>query len=226
MGRKVNDLTGKNFGDLQVISRAGSDAKGAALWHCICHRCGKEIDMQGYRLTASAHPRKDCGCRWREKIVDLSGQTIGNLDVLRMDEAPSASGDRMYWCRCRICGKIKKFPACTIRAGVKSCGCQNYNAARMKRASADGVAANIVGGTNLNTVFREGANGTSETGVRGVCPEKRNGRRTGTYRAYCTVCGEMWVQCGFATIESAKEARDKAQAELIEKHGVKRRPPR
>lgn len=60
------DLTGRRFGRLQVLSRAGSDAHGNPLWAARCD-CGAEGVFRGSHLrdgrTAS------CGCGAREALL-------------------------------------------------------------------------------------------------------------------------------------------------------------
>lgn len=215
--RWAKDLTGQQFGDLEVIERAGISKRKAPLWRCLCHRCGQEIILEGYKLTDKKSPRQDCGCRLRERYADLSGQTFGALEVLNCTGA-HPSGDKAYLCRCSVCGKEKVFPASAIRIGLKSCGCRQYETVRMAKMSALGVEKNIVDGVNLNSVFKKEASKASKTGVRGVYPDSA---RPGQYRASCMVHGELWVRAGFLSIESAKKARDEAQAQLIKKYNVK-----
>lgn len=218
LGRRwAKDLTGLRFGDLEVLERAGSSERKAPLWRCLCRRCGQEIILKGYLLTDKNHPRQDCGCRSKERNADISGNTFGALEVLKCT-GTYPSGDKAYLCRCTICGKEKVFPASSIRTGMKSCGCRQYEAERMEIMSAKGVEKNIVDGVNLNSVFKKEATKTSKTGVRGVYPDSA---RPGQYIASCMVHGELWVRSGFRSIENAKKARDSAQLQLIEKYNVK-----
>lgn len=46
----AKDKTGKWYGDLEVLGRNGSTERGDPLWHCICHRCGVEVDIVGSHL--------------------------------------------------------------------------------------------------------------------------------------------------------------------------------
>lgn len=63
---KTNDLVGKQFGRLTVLSRDGSNQRGRALWLCKCS-CGTEKTLLGDHLT-----RRDnkgvlsCGCLQQE----------------------------------------------------------------------------------------------------------------------------------------------------------------
>lgn len=58
------DLTGQEFGRLKVISEAGRDNQGQALWLCRC-KCTSNVVVQGYSLR-SMHTQS-CGCLQREQ---------------------------------------------------------------------------------------------------------------------------------------------------------------
>lgn len=212
--RWARDRAGERHGQLEVVRRVGENEHGDPMWECLCHRCGETTVVSGSHL---AHKR-DCGCSYKERTADISGKTFGGLLVIQRLKERSASGDARYLCRCNICGREKAFPACTIKAIPNSCGCQKNTKEKMQKASAAGVEANIVDGANLNGIFTNKATRNSKTGVRGVYPDKN-----GTYRASCQVAGELWVRTGFTSTQSAAAARQVAQQELIEKHGVKPR---
>jgi len=59
MGRLAKDLTGKRFGKLIALKRAGSDKHRKALWLCECD-CGKKIVVSANHLQRAAV--KSCGC--------------------------------------------------------------------------------------------------------------------------------------------------------------------
>lgn len=106
----AKDKTGKWYGDLEVLGRNGSTERGDPLWHCICHRCGAEVDIVGSHLKE----KKDCGCRYKEKRADLSGKTFGAVTVLER-VGTDDNGNALYLCHCNICGQEKELPATTIR---------------------------------------------------------------------------------------------------------------
>lgn len=60
----VKDLLNQRFGDLVVIARNGSDARGEAKWLCQCD-CGQKISVLGSNLR-SGHTQS-CGCDRRSK---------------------------------------------------------------------------------------------------------------------------------------------------------------
>ncbi len=113
-----NDLTGKVFGKLTVISR-----EPGARWRCRCE-CGNEVVLQNGLLTSNRV--KSCGCSQKgRKKLDLTGQRFGMLTVLRRNEAESsAMRQGVYDCLCD-CGREKTIAGYNLRSGaVISCGCQ------------------------------------------------------------------------------------------------------
>lgn len=64
---KVTDLTGREFGRLTVIQRAGSNKNGRATWLCICE-CS-EITVKTGKLLLNGHCRS-CGCGEYENRVN------------------------------------------------------------------------------------------------------------------------------------------------------------
>jgi hypothetical protein len=57
--RPANDLTGRAFGRLKVVSRSGSDECGKSLWSCVCD-CGEIAIVRGYALTRGDTQSCDC----------------------------------------------------------------------------------------------------------------------------------------------------------------------
>lgn len=62
----VIDLTNKKFGHLTVISRAGSDARGEALWECECD-CGAHSHIIVLGSNLRTGHTTSCGCERRSK---------------------------------------------------------------------------------------------------------------------------------------------------------------
>lgn len=62
---KLNDLTGRRFGRLLVISRA-KNKSNKVRWNCICD-CGTKKIVEGYLLTSGRI--KSCGCYNRDIIT-------------------------------------------------------------------------------------------------------------------------------------------------------------
>lgn len=62
---RLIDLTGKRFGRLFVISRAGQKG-GHAAWHCKCE-CGADTVVAGRYLTTGK--TQSCGCFHKENLA-------------------------------------------------------------------------------------------------------------------------------------------------------------
>jgi len=77
-GRKLIDLTGRQFGALSVLRRSGTDAHRHPIWECRC-ACGRHWRALGYCLTEGRLSR--CGfCRteMRRAARALKGKNVGD----------------------------------------------------------------------------------------------------------------------------------------------------
>ena len=122
------DETGKQYGRLTVIERAGSK-RNLATWLCQCE-CGNIKIIAGRDLRRGV---QSCGCLQKEKIteynsnqkiIDLTGQTFGKLIVIERGEN---HGEQPTWiCQCE-CGTISEVMGSNLRKenGTRSCGCVN-----------------------------------------------------------------------------------------------------
>lgn len=110
---KFDDLTGRTFGELTVLSYAGK-----SLWKCQCS-CGtiKNIHAQSLKSGRTT----SCGCRRRvlnslNKVKDMTGQRFGEWEVLEY------LGSSMWMCKCS-CGVTRPVKAESLRLGKStSCG--------------------------------------------------------------------------------------------------------
>ena len=215
--RRRLDLTGKRFGALEVLGPAGISEKGATLWRCKCHLCGSETVIVGHKLTMKSHPATNCGCVARKKLADLSGETHGALEVIRRTGS-GKNGDRVYLCRCMICGKEKEFPANAIRINPKSCGCRQYTTERMAKMSPLGVAAMVEDGCNIYTATRREPNADNTTGYRCVrCLHRKSGDFI--YAAFF-IKGKRYYRGGFSSLISAHEWAEKEHDRLLNALGI------
>ena len=91
MGRKVVDLTGREFGFLKVISRAQDmeekSGRKSTVWRCKCLLCGKEKNIR----ASSIRKTKSCGC-----LASYNGAIRRNKKICvicrkEFDCAPSAN---------------------------------------------------------------------------------------------------------------------------------------
>lgn len=76
---KALDLSGRRFGRLTILGRAGSDERGQALWHCKCD-CGNASIVTSSNLRRGNST--SCGCFRNEKTSQrrkAHGQTKTRL---------------------------------------------------------------------------------------------------------------------------------------------------
>lgn len=69
---RVEDLTGKRFGRLTVLSREENDKHNKTRWKCKCD-CGKTVIVGRAELIRG--DTKSCGCYIREKRAELNKET-------------------------------------------------------------------------------------------------------------------------------------------------------
>jgi len=128
---KFEDLTGRRFGRLTVISRARNDCTNSIQWACEC-ACGRKAVVKAGNLK-SGHTGS-CGCLKRANAASMNhapnmlGHRFGRLTVIGQE--PSApSGHAIWRCRCD-CGKETVAQGGHLRNGdTVSCGCakaKNY----------------------------------------------------------------------------------------------------
>lgn len=123
---KLIDLTGQQFGKLTVIKRAQeNDNSGHLMWECQCE-CGKTVVVRSNSLRYGK--TKSCGClrSTRRKLIDLTGQTFGRLQVIKQAENIQIPSGRSYvaWeCQCECGNKVVVRGADLRNGNTKSCGC-------------------------------------------------------------------------------------------------------
>lgn len=88
MGRKREDLTGRRYGRLTVISynEEVSKQKGRAYWNCKCD-CGNEVIVYGSHLKSGN--TKSCGCYQKERRKEL------NEEMWKDEEYRQMQSDKM-----------------------------------------------------------------------------------------------------------------------------------
>lgn len=109
------DLTGRRFDSLTVVSRVG-----AKRYLCRCD-CGQELTVSASDLLRGH--KKSCGCRKRQpRSEDLTGLRVGRLTVLGLTDQ-SRRAQKLWRCRCD-CGQELLAESYRLKNGlVTSCGC-------------------------------------------------------------------------------------------------------
>lgn len=116
-----DDLTGRKYGRLTVVSYFRATIRPTGRWKCLCD-CGKETIVSTVRLKQGRI--KTCGT-CPKKIADLEGKTYGLLKVV--DRVPNKiiSGKTVVQWKCICqCGNVNFVPTAALTNGhTKSCGC-------------------------------------------------------------------------------------------------------
>ena len=100
--RSMKDITNQQFGRLTAKYPTNKRDNGKIIWVCECE-CGNTIEVPVDRLTCNI--TQSCGCLSKEKTserfgIDMIGQKVGKLTVIKRDENPP-NKKRIYWlCKC------------------------------------------------------------------------------------------------------------------------------
>lgn len=175
-GRKAEDLRGKVFGNLTVLSKVKSK-NNKTRWLCKC-TCGNEKIINSSDLKVGKV--KSCGCLQHVKgknIKDITNKRFGKLVALY----PTGKRDyklSVYWhCRCDCGNEVDVTQDCLVYGNYKSCGClkQEYR-------------------THIYTQLHH---------IDGTCVEwlanrkSRNDNKSGFRGVYMRENGQYYVSIGF-----------------------------
>lgn len=198
------DLSGKQFGELQVLERAErSHTNGGIWWECRCS-CGNTCDVPASLLVTGR--KTHCGCKTdRGRPVDISGQRFYRLTALYMRPARDKKGSVIWHCKCD-CGNETDVPYNNLVFGnMKSCGCQ--------KKEHDKELKNFlihVGGTSIDAIKSKKLPSDNTTGYKGVYLIK------GKYVAKIVFQKKAYYLGAYKKIDEAAEARKKAEAVLFD----------
>lgn len=140
----MDDLSGKVFGRLTVISYAG-DYK----WNCICS-CGSQKAVRGSDLRSGR--TTSCGCLRKEALLQrfhtkLTGERFGRLVVESFYDTNNRN--TLWKCKCD-CGKeVIVKGTYLVNGDTKSCGCLKRDRT-IERNTTHGMAHQ----TRLYTVWK------------------------------------------------------------------------
>lgn len=203
---KQLDLTGKRFGKLVILEKAGRNQNRATLWKCQCD-CGNICEKSVGDLNAGF--ATSCGCSWRKSAV-REGDKFGRLTATRPTEKRSARS--IVWeCRCD-CGKTIEVRSTMLTSGhTTSCGCLKNQIDQERDFKTiltyvDGTCiefARDIGKTRTTT--------STETGVRGVVMKK-----DGKYQAHISFQKKRYYLGRFSRLEDAVKARKMAESRIEE----------
>jgi len=123
------DLAGRRFGRLVVVSHHSADKWGSQRWLCKCD-CGKEkVVVSGHLKNGNT---RSCGCyrvdTGKAKVKDLIGETFGRLKVVSRD-GNDDFGHAKWLCECS-CGNVVSVLGDNLSRNnhTTSCGCAKIDA--------------------------------------------------------------------------------------------------
>lgn len=115
------DRTGKVYGKLRAVKELDNGR-----WLCLCE-CGNDHEVLSTNL--SNYSRNNRGCRHCSHRKNISGERLGLLTALHVEEGP-VKGRHPLWKFMCDCGNTIEATVREFRAGfVRSCGCHDssYN---------------------------------------------------------------------------------------------------
>lgn len=195
-----NDLVGKRFGKLTVLSKTDEKKNGSYLYKCKCD-CGN-IKMATARDLGSKRVQS-CGCS-KGFHRNLVGQRFGKLTVIE-DFGEKQKNVRMWTCKCD-CGNIVNVRTDSLTGGkVVSCGCGKKSEEKAKQLLS---GRNIVDHTS-EVFFKGTISKNNHTGVNGVCLSK------GRYIAYIGYKGKTYRLLTTTNFDKAVQARKEAEQHIF-----------
>lgn len=204
MGKNC-ELTGQQFGSLQVLSRSANRGERTC-WNCLC-ACGRETVATTHDLRAGKV--KSCGCMQYSRghnRIDIAGQRFERLTAMY----PTERRDRkysIYWhCRCD-CGKETEVTADgLIHGSYKSCGC-------LRRENQRRISDRLqrIDGTCVEWLEKRKHRSDNTSGFRGVYRTK-----TGRYRVSIGFKGKRYHLGTFEDYQEAVAARLEAESRIHE----------
>ena len=123
------DLTNKQYEYFKVLDRNTERTGKNVWWNCQC-QCGKIFTATTTEINKGT--RKSCGCMKSQllsqaHLQDLTGQTFGELTVLRRNKEAQVGGHKtttMYDCLCSCGNVITVERGKLVSRGQSSCGCK------------------------------------------------------------------------------------------------------
>ena len=149
----LDDIIGKRFGRITVLSRAEDIYSGGKLQRRYLCRCDCGVTFITYRGCLLKGETTSCGCVRREKASengktaaqrkgfdpnDIIGKRFGRLTVVELAEVRRLEyhGHNYYYYRCTCeCGGEKVVYRDSLKRGItRSCGCliRDFNQSRKK----------------------------------------------------------------------------------------------
>lgn len=198
------DLTGKIFGDLQVLNRTEpGDSRRGRWWLCQCS-CGNTYSCPGSLLVTGK--RTHCGCKTdRGRPADITGLKFHRLTALYISKRRDPSSGVTWRCRCDCGSEVDVTYNNLVYGNQKSCGCQKKEHDQKLKSFLTHVA-----GTSVEMLQSKKTPRDNTTGYKGVYLIR------GKYVAKIVFQKKQYFLGTYNKIEDAAEARKEAEELLFD----------
>jgi len=202
MGKR-EDLVGKRYGKLVVKELLPSDSRGNRRWLCQCD-CGNTLvaitgDLNRGQTT-------NCGC---VKSPDLSGQTFGNITVIRRSDNKRKHGNKMVveWeCLCNCGNKVFRTTGQLTNKKMRMCAeCSHQNSVEHALKG-----ARFEQGTQVTKIREMKLSAANTSGCRGVHWNKKREK----WEASIRFKGKLMYLGAYSNFEDAVKVRHRAEEEV------------
>lgn len=201
---KVNNLIGRNFGYLEVISKTEKRDHNHVIWECKCV-CGELVYKRSSELNDN-YKTVSCGCFLEnKKYINRTSinQIFGRLKVIEI------LNDKWAKVECQ-CGTIfdKKIKTLFTK-GNMSCGC--LKSEHWLEITKKATEKNIVLDTNIGRIQSKNISKRNTTGVTGVYYNKKNNN----WFSNITFQKKVYYLGTFSKKQDAIKKRKTAEKELF-----------
>jgi len=200
-GTIAEDLAGRRFGKLLVLSRA-ENKKGRVAWLCRCD-CGQLCTVTAHDLKPG-HV-KSCGClqhRGEDGMVNIAGQRFGRLTVLYPTSKRDRKGSVVWHCRCDCGNEIDVAQGRLACGNSQSCGCLKQEICKNIHNQ-----LHMVDGTCVEWLEHRKHRSDNTSGFRGISVTA-----SGTYRVTIGFKKERFYIGTYKTFQQAVKHRLEAEA--------------
>jgi len=137
----------------------------------------------------------------KSRRIDLTGQTFGELEVIRISDKRGQNNTRLWECLCKACGKHTYVLGINLRAGYyKSCGCLRDD--KRDKGRDNHIYSDTIDGTRKSSLKAKLHSG-NKSGHKGV----RFNESRQKWTAHIGFQGKQISLGYFLTIEEAIAAR-------------------
>lgn len=199
-GNAAEDLTGRKFGELTVLSREENE-KGRTMWLCQCS-CGQKKIVPARRLKAGQ--ARCCGAvvhQTDRNVPDIAGQRFGRLTALYPTKNRSRNSSVCWYCRCDCGNEIEVARDQLVYGNCKSCGC-------LKKEVQENIPDRLhrIDGTCVEYLEKRKHRNDNTSGFRGVFLMK-----DGRYKVSIGFKGKRYYVGIYKSFEDAVSARIEAE---------------